>query len=625
MSNKSFGNWDDLNLRGKTSGSLKTTCPSCENERTNKKDRSVSINLGTGLGRCYRCDTYFVNPNNENTMTEEKDYVLPPQDFQNYTELSDKMVKWVNTRGISQRTLIDNKITEEVTYVHKDGKDMNCITFNYFEKGVLVSKKFRSATKGFAKSKDSKKTFYGIDDISDSEFVVVVEGEFDKLAFWEADVKNVISVPNGAKDVTLFTQTEELEGKKIVIAVDTDDNGKELEGEILKIFGDKNCYKINFPKDCKDANDVLVKHGKIALEKLYKEKIKYSVITAMSHVYDMSKINQKMEDFLQGNIKVGYHVGIEAFDNHFAWKENEFYVLTGKKGSGKTSLFQAMQVMSTISNGLKWAVAFQENDKWSMKLNYMSYVLGEFAKDVLRDNPDKFHAVSKWIDEHFIFLKVSTLKESLDTCSTLIDEGGLKLFGVLLDPVNSFKAGWLTGSSGYDEGVDAGLRLLEFSMNYCTIVLNQHPIMSGQRKEGGVSSYEGEGGYYLNKASFTFVINREKGSNENEVVVDNVRNRHTGGSETDPENPLILNWSPKGIDVYYKDRTLFEKNVIQKLVKRHRPFTYKGIDEDMERIIDSEPTTEVYNPPPPPLQGTENAWDDDNRVDLDDLDENAPF
>ena len=75
------------------------------------------------------------------------------------------MVKFFKERGISQKTLIDCRITEEKFYQPRLGKEVNNIVFNYFYGVTLLNKKFRSSTKDFAQCKNAKKVFYGINDI----------------------------------------------------------------------------------------------------------------------------------------------------------------------------------------------------------------------------------------------------------------------------------------------------------------------------------------------------------------------------------------------------------------------------------------------------------------------------
>jgi twinkle protein len=51
----SFINWDDIDLQGKSSGTKKTTCPACSEERKKKTDKCLSVDVSTGLAFCHHC------------------------------------------------------------------------------------------------------------------------------------------------------------------------------------------------------------------------------------------------------------------------------------------------------------------------------------------------------------------------------------------------------------------------------------------------------------------------------------------------------------------------------------------------------------------------------------------
>ena len=46
-----------IDVNGRTSGKMKVKCPFCHDRRTNKRDKSLSVNLGTGLYHCHYCGT----------------------------------------------------------------------------------------------------------------------------------------------------------------------------------------------------------------------------------------------------------------------------------------------------------------------------------------------------------------------------------------------------------------------------------------------------------------------------------------------------------------------------------------------------------------------------------------
>ena len=305
------------------------------------------------------------------------------------------------------------------------------------------------------------------------------------------------------------------------------------------------------------------------------ENIEEEVVDYGQFLLNNKEANSDLNDFLDGRIAHGFTLGIPCFDKYFVAKKFEFYGIVGKKGRGKTTINQALQVAHSVANNLIWVVAFQENSEWSMKLNYLNYLLCENANDVKKANRPLFDKALKWVDEHFIFLKVETIKEALETTKYLINEKGIDVHAVFLDPINSFDSGYYNSGNSYQDMVDTSKKILRHSKDVCSVHVSQHPTMSGQRQEEDVNSFQAEGGAILNKASFTYAINRDSGSSMNRISVDNVRNRHTGGNETSNDNPVLLHWSPTkiglGLCLGIDESGITEKNIIHELKRFHDP------------------------------------------------------
>ena len=254
-----FFEWDEIKVRGSYSGVKKTTCPKCSHERRKKNDNCLYVNFESGVAKCYHCSALSFKEKNQVAPTQ-KNYVLPTQEWKNFTNLSDKLVKWIwETRNISQSTLNAFDISEELVYQPAKQKQMNSITFNYFEGELLVNKKFRSADKDFTQVKDGKPVFYNINSIIGQDEVYIVEGEFDVLAMYEAGIKNVISLPNGANDNDDYWINSEKyikDIKKFIIATDNDEKGILVREKIAQRLGRYRCVYIEFKG--KDANDDLM-------------------------------------------------------------------------------------------------------------------------------------------------------------------------------------------------------------------------------------------------------------------------------------------------------------------------------------------------------------------------------
>ena len=251
-----FIEWESLKFK-KKSGKEKLRCPSCDTQRTDKKDTSLLINHNEGYGKCFYCEDLTFRED-ENKKVKQKDYKLPVQEWKNYTKLSDAMVKYLESRKITQSTAIDLKWTEETYWQPKANKNVSNIVFNYFEKDVLVNKKYRDGAKNFTQSAGTRSIFYNINSVIGSDEVWIVEGEFDVAALYQVGIKSAISVPNGANDNDDYWKNSEeylKDVKKFIIAVDNDEKGKALQERIAQRLGRYRCEYIEFEN--KDANDDL--------------------------------------------------------------------------------------------------------------------------------------------------------------------------------------------------------------------------------------------------------------------------------------------------------------------------------------------------------------------------------
>lgn len=361
---KNSGRWHEINFK-RSSGEEQTTCPVCSHERKKKTDKCLGWNHNERIGKCHHCEESFY------IKEMKKEYTLPPQEYKNYTGLSDKLLDWFSGRGIGQSTLIQNKITEERHYQPAKGREVNNVVFNYFENDILVNKKYRSADKCFTQSKGAKKTLYGIDDIAGDE-AYIVEGEMDRLSLWEIGIKNCISLPNGAKDVNeVFENTPRLNDlKTIYIAVDMDEAGMSAERDLIKRFGKWRCRRIHF--EGKDANDDLQKG---VLVNSLSNPVDYPVDGCFS-----------VKDFYDGLVEF-YHNGYEdtikpksprwsRLNEEFSVLMGQLTVVTGIPSHGKSE-FTEDYVLSLV-NDYNFKASFYTPEHRPVK-----YHLGRVASKVV--------------------------------------------------------------------------------------------------------------------------------------------------------------------------------------------------------------------------------------------------
>lgn len=355
-------NWSDIDLKGRNSGTVKTTCPNCSHERKKKTDPCLSVNIDKGAAKCHNCEEVSWR---EQIERKPKEYNTPPPQWTNHTALSEGAVKWFAKRGITQKTLVACKITEERHYQPAAQKEMNNIVFNYFEGKTLVNKKYRSASKQFTQTKGAKKIFYGINDIVDSDEVIIVEGEMDKLAMFEAGHENCISVPNGANDLNdVFENCEEyLKGVKcFLIAVDMDEAGTKLEEALVKRLGKHRCKRVKF--EGKDANEDLVSGNlESALKRpfLYPVEGTYTAADCADAIFDLH------ENGFESPIRPK-NTHLRNFSQGFAYLPGQLTVITGIPSHGKSNFTEWWMLNLSIDLNVK--VSFYSPEHLPMQLHH---------------------------------------------------------------------------------------------------------------------------------------------------------------------------------------------------------------------------------------------------------------
>jgi len=179
-----------IDVGNKSTGKIKTQCPKCSNTRKNKRDKCLSVDLDQGLFNCHNCGWAGT------TNFEKKKEFIRPQAIK--VNLTERVVNWFSTRGITEPTLIHWKIGESLEYIPQVGKKRRAVNFNYYRENELVNVKYRDSEKNFKMVSGAELIFYGLDNIKTMDKIYIVEGEMDALSLHEAGIYSVCSVPNGA-------------------------------------------------------------------------------------------------------------------------------------------------------------------------------------------------------------------------------------------------------------------------------------------------------------------------------------------------------------------------------------------------------------------------------------------
>ena len=435
---------DEFNVHKLEEGKKQGVCPdsaSCRKPKNHKK-QCASYDWERGLGTCHNCSKSFQLHTYQRNGKAEKVYVKPEvkADPERPEFVSDKVIEWFSTRGISAQTLIDLKVSEGPEWMPQTGKTENVIKFNYFMGGELTNVKYRDGRKNFKLYKGAEKVFYNIDSTVGYEYCVIVEGEMDVLALHEAGIENAISVPNGATLNTnnldyLDSCIDYFEDKdKIILAVDSDEAGQALQTELIRRLGSEVCHIATF-EDCKDANEYLLKHGK---EKLT-SRITGAKPVPLENVTTFRDIEDEVTDFVRNGFKPGFQVGLRNFDDVFSTYTGQFITVTGIPSSGKSDFVDQMVVGYNANYGWKTAFASPENQPTYLHAHKLMRKTWQGMPTSADIGGDRWNQVADHCNSNYFHIDMEryTLESVLKKGAELVKRKGIKC--LVIDPFNKVR------------------------------------------------------------------------------------------------------------------------------------------------------------------------------------------
>ena len=505
---------DEFNQHKLEEGKKQGVCPLCSSDRKpkNTKAKCASYDWDRGLGTCHNCNTSFQLHTYQRKGASEKVYVRPTVkvDVERPEFVSDKVIDWFKTRGISTQTLIDLRIDEGPEYMPQTGKTENVIKFNYFMGDQLINIKYRDGRKNFKLYKGAEKVFYNINSIIGYEYCVIVEGEMDVLALHEAGITNAISVPNGA---TLNSNNldyldaciDYFEDKdKIILACDSDDAGLALQAELVRRLGSEVCFLASF-EDCKDANEYLQKYGK---EKL-SERISGARPVPLENVTTFRDIEDEVTDFVRNGFKPGFQIGLQNFDDIFSTYTGQFITVTGIPSSGKSDFVDQMVVGYNNNYGWKTAFASPENQPTYLHAHKLMRKTWQGMPTATDIDTDRWNEVADHCNSNYYHIDMEryTLDSVLRKGAELVKRKGIKC--LVIDPFNKVRD--VGGSDDVNRYTMEYLAKIEiFAKKYDVLVfIVAHPTKMYKTQDGKIEEptmYNIKGGGEWYDASYHGIL-----------------------------------------------------------------------------------------------------------------------
>lgn len=238
------------------------------------------------------------------------------------------------------------------------------VAWNFYnENDVLETVKLRHPYKPSAKESkewflpnyDNKPILFGMNKIDPTHSLVITEGQIDTLSIFEAGYNNVVSVPGGTENKKWIEECwswlEQFD--KIILWFDNDIAGVKSRKEVASRLGTWRTLYVDLPPvlvtedgktvKCKDANEVLYFFGKDKIISLLDDAQEIPV-TGVVNLSDVSEFNLEEAD--------GLYTHLQPLDDIvYKFLMGSVVVLTGKRGSGKSSLANQIFASEGLNQG----------------------------------------------------------------------------------------------------------------------------------------------------------------------------------------------------------------------------------------------------------------------------------
>lgn len=445
------------NAKGR--GNHRWTCPHCSSKRRNFKALCLTATVYPDrvVANCHHCETggatYLQSSPAIPQFEKPKHKALKRRDV----SLSEQALEYLASRGLSLRTAqAFNLVSGRAYFFEPVGREEEGLLYPYVVKGKTLGHKVRCLIEKTFVCDTALGSLFGLQnvDLSESEDIIICEGEMDPLSMYEAGVLNATSVPNGSSSFNrtnedgtmkeqlgfLWDAKEVIEkAKRILIATDADDPGEKLADELARRIGKHRCWRVSYPEDCKDANDVLMKHGPQKLA----ECVKSAEAWPVEGLYEADKYMADVLYLYENGFGDKVKTGLQAVDDIFSVGPGLMTVVTGIPGNGKSTFVDQLMVNLARSHGYMSAICSFENPpavhigKLAAMLTQKHFFDTETYGEKMTER--ELQTVLPFIHRHFKFIhqedgKKATVESVIERIKTAVFRWGVQV--VVVDPYN---------------------------------------------------------------------------------------------------------------------------------------------------------------------------------------------
>ena len=436
-------------------------CPYCSSDRkkSNTKDMTVTVQSdGAILYHCHHCSANGSLQPQQPKLYKVKQ--MPVAITVEQSALQPYHYQYLATRGISQSTADKMGLFGADKYFAKLDKHSDAIAFPYYREGKLVAVKYRSfPEKAFTQDAGGAHDFFGIDNLTKGEPIVIVEGEIDALTLMEIGIQNVVSVPSGApikvadgrslpsedkRFSYVWNATEYLDAAPyVILATDQDTAGQALAEELSRRIGKEKCRLAKFPT--KDLNELYLNDPARDTEgydpaRNIMDVLETAIPYPIAGLSSADTYADRLNDLYSKGSGKGFSTGYSSVDNIYTVAPSQLTVVTGYPSSGKSNFVDQLMVNLARNEDWKFAICSFENQPEI----HISRLMELYTKRRFFDGKDRMTQTEKerafkWVNDHFVFIDTggdepSTIESILDRTKAAIRRMGVR--GMVIDPYN---------------------------------------------------------------------------------------------------------------------------------------------------------------------------------------------
>ncbi len=426
--------------------------------------------------------------------------------------------------------------------------------FEYRQNGQFRYRKVRTTPeKGFrCEPAGQPKQFWNLDAVRElpsppSEPLVICEGEFDAIALAQSCGGYVLSVPNGGsgkrsegtiilskdsefsylwQDDRLLPEIDQF--RKIILCTDADNNGVVLRDELALRIGEERCWYVTYPSECKDANDVLRRHGEGGVRAL----VEGAKPMRPGHLVKPSEIPSR-------STEQAYVTGWRWLDQNMRLVRPELMIVTGEPGHGKGQWIRSMVLGLAETHGWRTALLAPEDPAHRLKRDMMRYARRKHFVSLMSgkphwdSTPEQDRQAMEWCDQHF---RISTPPEDEPITLSMVEaemesaalQHDCQVF--VLDPWNEVEHTWAGGLTE-TQYIDGAIRRLKRKGRRLglLLIIAAHPTKMKDGEKANLYSINGSA-TWRNKADHGVIIYRpEPDDEEVEITIEKCKDHETMG------------------------------------------------------------------------------------------------